>query len=115
MSSRELIPDDEHYWEPTDGDRGQEFVTVRPPTSYRQAFGDKPIQLGVVEFRILTFLAGWPYHAYTRRQIADCLAANALEVDETAIDDHVTNLRDQLGVLGDFVQTVPHVGYRYKA
>lgn len=115
MPSRELIPDDEHYWEPTEDRRDLEFVSVRPPTSYRQAFGGKPIQLGIIEFRILTFLAGWPYHAYTRRQIADALAANSLQVNEAAIDDHVSNLRDQLGVLGDFVQTVPHVGYRYKA
>lgn len=115
MPSRDLIPDDDHYWELADDQREREFVSVRPPTSYRQAFGDKPIQLGIVEFRILTFLAGRPYHAYTRRQIVDALAANALQVDEAAIDEHVTRLRDQLGVLGDFVQTVPHVGFRYKA
>lgn len=115
MPSRDLIPNDDHLWELTNDDRSCETVFVRPPTSYRQAFGDKPIQLGIVEFRILLFLAGRPYHAYTRRQIVDALAANALQVDEAAIDKHITQLRDQLGVLGDFVQTVPHVGFRYKA
>jgi two-component system phosphate regulon response regulator PhoB len=115
MPSRDLIPADDHLWELADDDRNREIVSVRPPTSYRQAFGDKPIQLGMVEFRILTFLAGRPYYAYSRRQIVDALAANALQVDEADIDKHVGQLRDQLGVLGDFVQTVPHVGFRYKA
>ena len=115
MPSRDLIPADDHFWELTDDDRDREFVSVRPPTSYRQAFGDKPIQLGIVEFRILTFLASRPYYAFTRRQIVDALAANALHVDEADVDTHIAHLRDQLGVLDDFVQTVPHVGFRYKA
>jgi DNA-binding response OmpR family regulator len=114
-SSRDLIPDDDHFWELADDEHDLEVVSVRPPTSYRQAFGDKPIQLGIVEFRILTFLAGWPYHAYTRKQIVDALATNAIQIDEAGIDTHISRLRDQLGVLGDFVQTVPHVGFRYKA
>jgi DNA-binding response OmpR family regulator len=32
-----------------------------------------------------------------------------------ALETHVANLREQLGVLSDFVQTVPGVGWRYKA
>jgi two-component system phosphate regulon response regulator PhoB len=115
MPSRDLTTNVDHLWELADDDLSPEVVSVRPPSSYRQAFGDKPIQLGIVEFRILTFLAGRPYHAYTRRQIVDALATNSLQVDDASIDKHVSQLRDQLGVLGDFVQTVPHVGFRYKA
>jgi hypothetical protein len=36
-------------------------------------------------------------------------------IEEAAVDDYVATLRDQLGILHDFVQSVPHVGYRYKA
>jgi DNA-binding response OmpR family regulator len=104
-----------NFWEVEDQERQSESVLVRPPTSYRQAFGDKPIRLGIVEFRILLFLASRPYHAFTRRQIADAMTANSLSVAEAAVDGHVATLRDQLGVLHDFVQSVPHVGYRYKA
>jgi DNA-binding response OmpR family regulator len=107
-------------WE-VEGDGAQnqseliESVFVRPPSSYRHAFGDKPIRLGMVEFRILLFLASRPYHAFTHRQIADAATTETVAVSKDAVDGHITALRDQLGVLHDFVQTVPHVGYRYKA
>ena len=115
--SHYLIPigDDDHAWQVDDELSGRDSVSVRPPSSYRHAFGDNPIRLGLVEFRILLFLASRPYHAFTRRQIVDALAADSITVDQAAVDGHITTLRDQLGILGDFVQTVPHVGFRYKA
>lgn len=112
----ELIPgvvDD--FWEEDDQERRSESVLVRPPASYRQAYGDEPIRVGIVEFRIMLFLASRPYHAFTPRQIADAVTADSRSVAEGAVDGHVATLRDQLGVLHDFVQSVPHVGYRYKA
>ncbi len=112
----ELIPhvvDD--FWEVEDQGQQSDSVLVRPPTSYRQAFGDEPIRVGIVEFRIMLFLASRPYHAFTRRQIADAVAADGDPIGNEAVDDHVAILREQLGVLHDFVQTVPYVGYRYKA
>jgi DNA-binding response OmpR family regulator len=63
----------------------------------------------------MRFLASWPYHAFTQRQIADAVSTDIQPVLETSIDDHVASLRDQLGVFHDYVQTVPHVGYRFKA
>jgi DNA-binding response OmpR family regulator len=92
-------------------------LLVRPPTSYRHAFGDKSIRLGAIEFQILLFLASRPYHAFTRKQIADAVAAElkSVPLEQLALDVHVANLREQLGVLSDFVQTVPGVGWRYKA
>jgi DNA-binding response OmpR family regulator len=90
-------------------------VTLRPPRSYRQLMRDEPIRVGIVEFRIMLFLASWPYHAFTRRQIADAASTSDRPISEAAVDDHVTSLRDQLGVFHDFVQSVPHVGYRFKA
>lgn len=112
----ELIPgvvDD--CWQEDDQERRSESVLVRPPASYRQAYGDEPIRVGIVEFRIMLFLASRPYHAFTPRQIADAVTADSRPVAEGAVDGHVATLRDQLGVLHDFVQCVPHVGYRYKA
>jgi two-component system phosphate regulon response regulator PhoB len=90
-------------------------VLLRPPTSYRQAFGDEPIRVGITEFRIMLYLASWPYHAFTRRQIADAVSTVERPVAEEAVDDYIDSLRDQLGVLHDYVQTVPSVGYRFKA
>lgn len=86
-----------------------------PPRSYRVALGQEPIQLGVVEFRILLFLASRPYHAFTRRCIADAVDSKRDPVTEDAVDRHVASLLDQLGLFHDYVQSVPHIGYRFKA
>ena len=100
-------------WDSDDERRGEDVV-IRPPASYRQALGDEPIRVGAVEFQIMLFLASRPYHAFTRREIAAAVSER-LPVTEELIDSYVSSLRDQLGVFHDFVQTVPHVGYRFKA
>jgi DNA-binding response OmpR family regulator len=90
-------------------------VALHPPTSFRQALDEKPIRVGMVEFKIMLFLASWPYHAFTRRQIAEAVSTDVRPVSEMAVDEYVAALREQLGVFHDYVQTVPHVGYRFKA
>jgi DNA-binding response OmpR family regulator len=86
----------------------------RPP-AYRLALGKDPIQLGVIECRILMYLAGRPYHAFTRRNIADAINSDRYPIREDTVDTHVDSLIDQLGVFHDYVQAVPYVGYRFKA
>ena len=85
------------------------------PASYRLALGRETIQLGIVEFRILLFLAGRPYHAFTRRTIADAVSSERDPVVEDTVDMHVASLLNQLGVFHDYVQSVPYIGYRFKA
>lgn len=84
------------------------------PQSYRVAFGPGPVQLGLVEFRILLFLASRPYHAFARHDIAKAVSTELVPLAESAVDEHISSLRDQLGVLHDYVQTVPYIGYRFK-
>jgi two-component system phosphate regulon response regulator PhoB len=85
------------------------------PRSYQVALGREPIQLGFVEFRILLFLASRPYYAFTRRAIADAIDSVRDPVTEATVDQHVAALLDQLGAFHDYVQPVPHIGYRFKA
>ena len=85
------------------------------PKSFRLALGQEPIQLGNVEFRILLFLASRPYPPFTRRTIAEAVSTERDPVAEASVDEHVSSLRDQLGVFHDYVQTVPYIGYRFKA
>jgi DNA-binding response OmpR family regulator len=86
-----------------------------PPHSYVVAFDQEPIQLGIVEFRILLFLASRPYHAFTRRCIADAVNSKRDPVTEDTVDRHVASLLEQLGVFHDYIQSVPYIGYRFKA
>jgi DNA-binding response OmpR family regulator len=88
---------------------------LQGPASYRLALGKQPIQLGNVEFRILLYLASRHYHAFTRSAIAEAVSTDEQPVAEAEVDEHVAALRDQLGVFHDYVQTVPGIGYRFKA
>jgi DNA-binding response OmpR family regulator len=83
--------------------------------AYRLALGKEPIQLGIVESRILLYLASRPYHPFTRRSIANAVSSTNEPVLEDSVDRHVASLVDQLGVFHDYVQAVPYVGYRFKA
>jgi DNA-binding response OmpR family regulator len=85
------------------------------PRSYRLVLEQEPIQLGIVEFRILLYLAGRPYHAFTRRSIAEAVSSERDPVLENTVDQHVESLLNQLGVFHDYVQSVPYIGYRFKA
>ena len=91
-----------------------ESEQLAQPKSYRFALGQQPIQLGQVEFRILLFLASRPYHAFTARAIAEAVSSELEPVTEASLGEHVSSLRDQLGVFFDYVQTVPYIGYRFK-
>ncbi len=64
--------------------------------SYRLALGKEIIQLGIVEFRILLFLASRPYHAFSRRAIADAVSSEQEPVREDTVDRYIASLLDQL-------------------
>jgi DNA-binding response OmpR family regulator len=83
--------------------------------SYRLALGQEVIRLGIIEFRILLFLASRPYHAFTRRCIAEAVSSERYPVEEGTVERHVSSLLNQLGVFHDYVQSVPYIGYRFKA
>ena len=88
---------------------------LRRAASYRIALGRETIDLGVVEFHILLFLASRPYHAFTRRNIAAAVSTDENPVTEEMVDRYVASLLEQLGVFHDYVQAVPFIGYRFKA
>jgi len=83
--------------------------------SYRARMGRDTIRLDPVAFRILTFLAAAPYRAFTRRRIAEAVSSRRHPVAEESLDGHIRLLRQQLGFFRDYVQTVPYIGYRFKA
>ena len=85
------------------------------PLSFLQRLGREPIRLTNLEFRILSFLASRPYYAFTRRRIAEAVSRPERPVSEDGVDEHILSLRDKLGFFRDFVQSVPYIGYRFKA
>jgi len=77
--------------------------------------GKKPFKLSGVEWRILKFLSSKPYHAFTPRCIAAAVTTESQPVTEDTLRSHITTLREKLGLFADYVQSVPCIGYRFKA
>ena len=82
---------------------------------YRLALGLEPIHLGAIEFEILFVLAGRPYHPFTRAEIVAGVLFSRGELSTENVDQFVASLREQLGMFHDYVQSVPYIGYRFKA
>jgi len=83
--------------------------------SYAMKLGRLTIRVRPIEYRILRFLAARPYRAYTRRRIARAVSTRQHPVPPEALDRHVARLRHALGFFHDYIQTVPYIGYRFRA
>ncbi len=73
-----------------------------------------PLDLTYTEFRLLQFLARKPGWAFSRSQIVDAVKGEDYPVTERSVDVQVAGLRKKLGSLGNYIETVRGVGYRFK-
>jgi DNA-binding response OmpR family regulator len=85
------------------------------PWSYQAKRGEGSIRLTLVEYRILRFLAARPNQAITGRRLADAVSTASHRVTEASLGRHIHALRGQLGFFSDYIQSVPYIGYRFKA
>ena len=95
--------------------RGYDANEVVDPWSFRAKLGRGTIRVSSVEFRILAFLASRPYHAFSRRSIAKAVSTEKQPVFAETLGKYIKSLRRQLGFYGDYIQSVPYIGYRFKA
>ena len=95
--------------------RNAAFERYEPPAYYLFNLGRVPVVLNGVEFRILRFLASRPYYPFTRRKIVEAVSTESSPVTEDSLRLHIRSLRSKLGMFRDYVQTVPFIGYRFKA
>ena len=72
------------------------------------------IELTVTEFGILHFLSLRPGFVRTRDQIISAVHGRNTVLSSRTVDVHVTAVRRKLGALGECVQTVRGVGYRFR-
>ncbi len=72
------------------------------------------IDLTHSEFQILHFLAQRPGWVFTRSQIVDAIRGDNYAVTDRSIDFQMVGLRKKLGPMGDLLETVRGVGYRFK-
>jgi two-component system phosphate regulon response regulator PhoB len=74
----------------------------------------QPVDLTQSEFKILHFLAQRPGWVYTRGQIVEAIHGGNYAVTDRTIDFQMVGLRKKLGPVGDHIETVRGVGYRFK-
>ena len=77
--------------------------------------GNVPLELGRVEFRLLSFLMLHPERVHTRAQLLDQVWGNDVFLDERTVDAHVGRLRSALQPSGhqEHIETVRGSGYRF--
>ncbi|MDY0095512.1 MAG: response regulator transcription factor [Candidatus Vecturithrix sp.] len=84
------------------------------PSRYEVFVKGKPVKLTTTEFGILSCLAKRPGWVFTRYQIIDAVKGEDYIVTDRAVDVQIVSLRKKLGPLGDLIETVRGVGYRFK-
>lgn len=85
------------------------------PISHRVNIGDKAVNVGPTEFRLLEFFITHQDRVYSRDQILDHVWGGNVYLDERTVDVHIRRLRKALTVDGHekLVQTVRGAGYRF--
>jgi len=73
----------------------------------------KEIRLTYTEFEILALLTRRPGWVFTRTQIVDAVRGAHYAVTDRSVDVQIAGLRKKLGSIGDYIETVRGVGYRF--
>lgn len=88
-------------------------LVVNPGRHEVLARGER-VDLTHTEFRVLQLLARRPGWVFTRYQIVDGVQGPDAMVTDRSVDVHIVSLRRKLGPLGDYIETVRGVGYRFR-
>jgi two-component system phosphate regulon response regulator PhoB len=75
--------------------------------------GGKLVDLTFTEFQILLTLARRPGWVFTRYNIVDAVRGDDYPVTDRSVDVQIVGLRKKLGPLGNYIETVRGVGYRF--
>lgn len=76
-----------------------------------------PLELTVVEFRLLEAMANEPRRIFNRDQLMDRIYTDQRVVSDRTIDSHITKLRKKIAAAGDGVDLIRSVygaGYKYE-
>ncbi len=88
-------------------------LVIHPGRFEIQVAGQE-VRVTSTEFRLLHFLARRPGWVFTRQQIMDALHGDAYQVTDRSVDVQIVGLRKKLGPVGEYIETVRGVGYRFR-
>ena len=86
---------------------------VIDPARHVVTLHQEEIELTLTEFGMLQYLAARPGFVRTREQIISAVHGRATVLSSRTVDVHVTALRRKLGAIGNCIETVRGVGYRF--
>jgi two-component system, OmpR family, phosphate regulon response regulator PhoB len=88
---------------------------VLDTASERVLAGERTVQLGPTEYRLLSFFMTHAERVYSRTQLLDRVWGGDVYVEERTVDVHIRRLRKALEEFGfdRFIQTVRGSGYRF--
>ncbi len=83
--------------------------------SHRVSAGERLLDLGPTEYRLLEFFMAHPERVYSRSQLLDRVWGSNVYVEERTVDVHIRRLRKALEPHGfdALIQTVRGSGYRF--
>lgn len=76
---------------------------------------DNQIELTYKEYELLRYFLSHPGMVYTREQLYAEVWGDTFLVESRTVDMHIRTLRQKLCDLGEKIQTVRNVGYRWEA
>lgn len=82
--------------------------------SHSVRVGGTEVDLTTTEFKLLHRMARRPGRAFSRDQLLSDVWGYGGDVETRTVDTHVKRLRAKLGTLGEWIQTVRGVGYRFR-
>ncbi|MCK6549038.1 response regulator transcription factor [Myxococcota bacterium] len=85
------------------------------PAAHKALVHGTELALTPIEFKLLLLLASNPGRAYSRERLLGEVWGITAEVTTRTVDTHVKRLREKLGPLGELIETVRGVGYRFKS
>lgn len=95
-----------------------ELVQIGPITldagRHEVSLKGQPVDLSATEFAILEFLMRNPGWVFSRNQIIDAVRGKDYPVTERSVDVQILGLRKKLGEVGNRIETVRGVGYRFQ-
>ena len=100
----------------TDTTENNELVELGPIKlnldAHEVLINDDEIILTALEFKLLKHLIQRRGRVQTRDQLLGDVWGYSAEITTRTVDTHIKRLREKLGTVGDYIQTVRGVGYR---
>ena len=85
------------------------------PTTYQVNLNDQPIDLTRTEFDLLHLFLRNPGRAFSRSYLLDTVWGEHYIPGDRSVDNAILRLRKKLGILGEAIETVWGLGYRFSA